>query len=386
MSPLASDSPTADVRPRQTGLFERDTRAEVARAIAEFSGARPVLLALGEGEAWIACPVDGIDAARFGELQVLAGGYLSLALSPTRAASLGAANAEGCIQWSVGLDWSWERVLELSSDAEARLDRAGGSATPAASAAVELAKLSRLLPAVLLVPAARADAAALSRLLSVGADDILAFRGGRAQALRFASRARIPLPGAPSCEFIVFRDDMGAEWTAIRVGEPSHAAHVPVRMHSACLTGDAFGSLRCDCGDQLRMAIATIQRRGGGYLFYLDQEGCGIGLSNKMRAYRLQDEGLDTIDANTTLGFERDERDYTVAARMLELLGIRSVALLTNNPAKLDALESAGIDVAERVPLLAPVGGSNRRYLEAKRQRAGHLLEGVASANARPAA
>ncbi len=385
MSAQPDNPATAIPRPHRPALFERDARAEVSRAIGEFTGTRPVLIARGEGEAWLACPVDGLDAPRFEQLRCLAAGGLRLALSATRAATL-AERCSGALQLAVGPDLCWSEVVALASEIEANardvVEREGHAAT----AAVELAKLARLLPAVLLLPAQAVGSDGVARLLSVGADDILQFRADRARSLQVSGRARIPLPGAPSCEFIVFRDDMGSEWTAIRVGDPSHAGHVPVRMHSACLTGDAFGSLRCDCGDQLRMALATIQRRGGGYLFYLDQEGCGIGLSNKMRAYRLQDEGLDTIDANTTLGFERDERDYTVASRMLRMLDIRSVALLTNNPAKLDALEAAGIAVAERVPLLAPIGGNNRRYLEAKRQRAGHLIEGLAPGNVRPAA
>lgn len=375
--------PVSGLQQRPSGLFERDARAEVARAIAEFAGARPVLVSRGEGEAWLACPVDGLDGARFDELRSVAGD-ITLALSRTRAAALDA-REDGAIEVPVrGL--SWGRVRELADGGDCASPANVEPATPAADAAVELAKLARLLPAVLMVHARALAQADISRLLTVQADEIAGFRAGRARALQVAGRARIPLPGAPACEFIVFRDDVGSEWTAIRVGDPADGTQVPVRMHSACLTGDAFGSLRCDCGDQLRMAIAAIQRRGGGYLFYLDQEGCGIGLSNKMRAYRLQDAGLDTIDANTSLGFERDERDYTVAARMLQMLGISSVALLTNNPAKLDALEAAGIVVAERIPLLAPVGGSNRRYLEAKRQRAGHLLEGVSAGGARPAA
>jgi GTP cyclohydrolase II len=375
--------PVSDLLQRPPGLFERDARAEVARAIAEFAGSRPVLVARGEGEAWLACPVDGLDVERFDQLRSVAGG-ITLALSRTRASALDASE-DGAIEVPVqGL--SWARVRELADGGDCASPAIVEPATPATDAALELAKLARLLPAVLMVHARALAQADISRLLAVQADEVAGFRAGRARALQVASRARIPLPGAPACEFIVFRDDVGSEWTAIRIGDPAAGTQVPVRMHSACLTGDAFGSLRCDCGDQLRMAIAAIQRRGGGYLFYLDQEGCGIGLSNKMRAYCLQDAGLDTIDANTSLGFERDERDYTVAARMLQMLGISSVALLTNNPAKLDALEAAGIVVAERIPLLAPVGGSNRRYLEAKRQRAGHLLEGVSAGGARPAA
>jgi len=386
--PAPSSSPVRQgiVRP---GLLARSARAEVARAIGEFGAIRPVLITDGEARTALACPVDGLEPAGFEELASMAAGTLSLALSRTRALALAPVSvpcASGPLAVALGAAPCWEEVRALASGQAA--PRIGGIdvADSTAAAAVELAKLARLLPASLMVPAQALSGTDISRLLSTRATDVLGFRAGRADALHEASRARVPLPGAPDCEFIVFRDDMGGEWTAIRVGEPQLRAAIPVRLHSACLTGDAFGSLRCDCGDQLRMAVATLQHRGGGYLCYLDQEGCGIGLVNKMRAYRLQDSGLDTIDANTALGFERDERDYTVAARMLRLLGVSRVALLTNNPAKLDALESAGLVVSERVPLLAPVGGGNRRYLEAKRQRAGHLLGALTEHDARPAA
>jgi GTP cyclohydrolase II len=155
---------------------------------------------------------------------------------------------------------------------------------------------------------------------------------------------------------------------------------VPVRLHSACLTGDVFGSRRCDCGDQLRLAVKHMGANGGGVVLYLAQEGRGLGLVNKMRAYRLQDAGLDTIDANTTLGFDDDERDYAIAARMLEMLGITSVNLMTNNPAKLEGLSREGIEVASRMPLHAPINADNRRYLAAKASRAGHQLDHLLAA------
>jgi GTP cyclohydrolase II len=211
-------------------------------------------------------------------------------------------------------------------------------------------------------------------VLAVDAEDVLAFRAGQANALRLVSSAPVPLRTASDSEMMVFRDELGEPWSLIRVGRPDTRGVVPVRLHSACLTGDAFESLRCDCGDQLRMALAAIHARGGGVLLYLAQEGCGIGLANKMRAYRLQEQGLDTVDANTALGFEADERRYDTGARMLRAVGIERVALLTNNPSKLDALRAAGIDVRERIPLLAPVGGGNHRYLATKRRRAGHLI------------
>jgi GTP cyclohydrolase II len=147
-----------------------------------------------------------------------------------------------------------------------------------------------------------------------------------------------------------------------------------IRLHSECLTGDVFGSLKCDCGPQLRVALQIIGANGGGVLLYLRQEGRGIGLANKIRAYALQDRGLDTVDANRRLGFADDERDYGVAAAMLRALGISEVRLLTNNPAKVAGLEAAGIKVAERVAHQMPANPHNADYLTAKRKRSGHLL------------
>jgi GTP cyclohydrolase II len=228
------------------------------------------------------------------------------------------------------------------------------------------------------VVSVRADAVGdTAELARVDAEAALAFRAGHARSLRRVSSAPVPMRAVPDAELVVFRDELGEHWSLIVVGRPDASGPVPVRLHSACLTGDAFASVRCDCGDQLQMALAKIAALGGGALLYLAQEGCGLGLANKMRAYGLQEQGLDTVDANTTLGFEADERRYDVAAAMLEAVGIREVALLTNNPSKLAALRAAGIDVRERIPLLAPVGVRNRGYLEAKRRRAGHLMGDV---------
>ena len=184
--------------------------------------------------------------------------------------------------------------------------------------------------------------------------------------------------------FVVFRDSFGDDPVAVIVGTPDLSKPVPVRIHSACLTGDVFGSRRCDCGDQLRLALARLQQADGGIILYLAQEGRGVGLANKMRTYTLQDAGLDTVDANTTLGFDDDERDYGAAVRMLQMLGATRVVLLTNNPAKLDSLAKAGIEISGRTPLEAPVNAHNRRYLKAKAARAGHHLGGVIAAPSEP--
>jgi GTP cyclohydrolase II len=190
--------------------------------------------------------------------------------------------------------------------------------------------------------------------------------------LAVASEAPVPLASGATGRFVVFRDALGIDQVAVIIGKPNFAEPIPVRLHSACLTGDVFGSRRCDCGDQLRLALARLESLGGGVILYLAQEGRGIGLANKMRAYRLQDAGLDTRDANTMLGFEDDERDYEVAAMMLRTLNCTRIVLLTNNPAKLDGLAKAGIEIAARVPLEAPINSHNQRYLTTKAVRSGH--------------
>jgi len=190
----------------------------------------------------------------------------------------------------------------------------------------------------------------------------------------------LPVAAAEDAEIVVFRSpDDTREHVALIVGQQSSDTVPLVRLHSECLTGDLLGSLRCDCGPQLAGALAAMAdeagRGGWGVLLYLRQEGRGIGLVNKLRAYRLQDEGFDTLEANRRLGLPEEARDFPVAARMLDLLGVRAVRLLTNNPAKVTALEAAGTTIIERVPHHLPANPHNERYLATKRDRAGHLLE-----------
>jgi GTP cyclohydrolase II len=185
----------------------------------------------------------------------------------------------------------------------------------------------------------------------------------------------VPLADAENARLVAFRPrDGGGEHLAIVIGAPDPADAVLVRLHSQCFTGDLLASLRCDCGEQLRGAIAAIARAGGGVLLYLPQEGRGIGLVNKLRAYQLQDAGFDTLDANEQLGFDADERVYLPAAEMLRQLGFLQVRLLTNNPDKVAALERCGIRIVERVPHVFPANGHNERYLRTKATRSGHFL------------
>jgi GTP cyclohydrolase II len=240
------------------------------------------------------------------------------------------------------------------------------------AAALQLAKAGQLIPALIgFTSVARTS----DGVLTIAVADVAthAPRFGH-HALQLISRARVPLAEAVESEIAVFRDEHSlAEHVAVVIGTPNPQDAVPVRLHSACLTGDLLGSLRCDCGEQLRTAVARIAALGGGVLLYLDQEGRGIGLPNKLRAYVLQDGGLDTVDADQHLGFLSDERTYDVAAALLHELGLTRIRLLTNNPQKISSLRDHGIDVVGRLPLVTTSNAHNERYLRAKHERAGHL-------------
>jgi GTP cyclohydrolase II len=247
-----------------------------------------------------------------------------------------------------------------------------------APAALVLAKLARLLPAVLAAPieaSAEVEAMRLG-LLSIPAADLAAYPVAAAAGLRQVASARVPLENAPDSRVIAFRTEgAGIEHLAIIIGQPETADAPLVRIHSECFTGDLLGSLRCDCGPQLRGAIARMAGEGAGALLYLAQEGRNIGLVNKLRAYTLQDRGLDTLDANRALGWGADERNFLIAATMLEALGISRIRLLTNNPDKLAAMTACGVDVIGRESHAIAPNGENDHYLATKAERFGHLLD-----------
>ncbi|MGY6549166.1 MAG: GTP cyclohydrolase II [Roseinatronobacter sp.] len=243
------------------------------------------------------------------------------------------------------------------------------------AAAIALAKSAQLLPAALLMPLQDGPAIALQHGLSlVDADDALA-ELATARLQEPVSTASLPMAVSQSGRVHVYRPDDGSiEHYAIEIGTLDLSRPVLVRMHSACFTGDVLGSLKCDCGPQLQAACATMAAAGGGVLLYLNQEGRGIGMANKMRAYALQDRGLDTVEANHHLGFRDDERDFRHGAALLEQLGIAQVRVLTNNPAKLSVLEAQGITVVERVALEVGKTTQNATYLATKAAKSGHLL------------
>jgi len=240
-----------------------------------------------------------------------------------------------------------------------------------AMAAMELARLAGVLPAFLVDPAPAAEAQPFAP------EDLGSWKDNA--RLTIATRARLPVSACDDAEIVAFRaaDDL-REHVALVIGRQDGDRAPLVRLHSECLTGDILGSLKCDCGPQLDAALRAMAgeaaQGGWGVLLYLRQEGRGIGLINKLRAYRLQDQGFDTVDANNRLGLPTEARDFPVAARMLALLGVHAVRLMTNNPAKVAALEAEGVTVAERVPHSLPPNPHNERYLATKRSRTGHLL------------
>jgi GTP cyclohydrolase II len=364
-----------DISSQDSDLFSNQDDIAVDRALAEFRAGRPVIVVESD-QATIALPAEGLTTSRLaGFRRFCAPGQPLLAITARRAQALGLKASDPVALDVSGLDS--DGILSLAADAKIGTSIETVPAQVTTIAAIELAKLALGLPAVL---AASAQATREAPIVQVNARAVGKFRTSVIRSLKIAARADVPLQGSPAAQFVVFSDALGGHPTAIIIGKPDFSHPVPVRLHSACLTGDVFGSRRCDCGDQLRLALANLEEAGGGIVLYLAQEGRGLGLVNKMRAYTLQDAGLDTVDANTTLGFDDDERDYDIAARMLEMLGCKDILLLTNNPAKVDGLAEKGINICGRLPLVTPVNADNRRYLAAKAKRAGHHLDHLMAA------
>jgi GTP cyclohydrolase II len=346
---------------------------DAARAIDALRRGWPIAIAAPGEPVLTLLAVETADRAALAAFR--SDGAAPLLLSSGRAVTLNLANQLGAadpdlpviVEPAPWLDFDTATAL-----ADPQLDlatpmkgpfRTGAVASPAASlAAIRLARIAGLLPAFF--------TGGIDPELTITPTAIDAHQA--AGALRLAVRARLPVEGAEDAEIVAFRQpDSADEHVALVIGQPDGSPPL-VRLHSECLTGDVLGSLKCDCGPQLRAAIAAIRANGWGILLYLRQEGRGIGLVNKLRAYQLQDQGFDTVDANTRLGFAVDARDFGVAARMLVLLGQSGVRLLTNNPAKVAGIEAAGVAVIERVPHHLPPNPHNARYLATKRDRTGH--------------
>jgi len=385
-------SPIPPHRPLPAAPLLPGALQAVERAIADLRRGAIVVLH-GRGRALLTLAAEGTSREALARLRALSRSDPSLVLTGRRAHLLGFVDAgEGSVRFALPGGATADAVRQMADpgadmpEALPRplaIDRIDPASDTGAieGGAVELAKLAGLLPATVIAPVPRERLGWLASwcdresLLATELEAITDYRDAEARALQLVGEARVPLDGTEAARIVAFRPpDGGREHLAIVIGTPDPKTPVLVRVHSECFTGDLLGSLRCDCGDQLRGAIAEIGRTGGGVLLYLAQEGRGIGLVNKLRAYALQDHGHDTIDANEQLGFEPDERIYKVAARMLELLDFRRVRLLTNNPVKVAALAGFGIEVVERVPHSFPSNPHNAQYLATKRARAGHML------------
>lgn len=373
---MTDDAPeSAGLPPGMTpGAAER-----LARARVDLRSGLPVVLTDSELGWVLAAPLETLTRDRLAALR--SAGVAEVVLTARRAVTLKARPYDGDVariplpDWA-GLDW-----LQALADPGRDLDTPMKGPLPAlrdgdaqfARAAVRLTKEARLLPAVLVVTPRDAAAASPEQLTVLTLAEV-AERPDTPRLDPIVS-ARMPLTVSPEGRLHVFRpEDGGEEHYAVEIGSPARAAPVLTRLHSACFTGDLLGSLKCDCGPQLRGALAQMAAEGAGVLLYLNQEGRGIGLANKMRAYTLQDQGFDTVEANHRLGFEDDERDFRLGAQILRQMGFDRARLMTNNPAKVARLEESGITVTERVPLVAGKTSENAAYLATKAAKSGHLL------------
>jgi GTP cyclohydrolase II len=365
------------------------TLLSVDRAMFELRRGRLVAVAAAEGASALVMAAEGATPETLAELARLAASAPQMAITGRRAQVLGFSEVAAAVAMLSFADpLTTDDVERVANPLEvvALPLRGVAAATDApahgcASAAVGLAKVARLLPAVVLADIANPAADDLAEwamrhgIYVLDAGDLFQYEYTAARSLRLVSEARVPLAGAEDCRILAFRPLLGGlEHLAIVIGNPDPGRPVLTRLHSECFTGDLLGSLRCDCGDQLRGAIAEIGKSGSGVLLYLAQEGRGIGLVNKLRAYTLQDRGFDTVDANLQLGFDADERVYLPAAQMLLALGYDKVRLLTNNPVKVEELARHGVTVVERVPHAFPSNRHNERYLKTKATRSGHIM------------
>lgn len=345
---------------------------QAARIQSDLRLGLPVILT-GPGGPMTVAAVESLSDERFQALRAM--GPAHIAITERRARVLNTMVYDGDIA-RIALpgdaDHWWVKALadpsrDLDHPAKGPfLSLRDGSADVERSA-LHLCKLARLLPAAIIVPGSHLAAPHLSFECSHGIEPQV--------ALSHIVASRVPLSSARNTKLHVFGHGADfADHYAVEIGEPSRGSPVLCRLHSACLTGDTFGSLKCDCGAQLQAALHQIANEGSGVLLYLNQEGRGIGLANKLRAYALQDQGFDTVEANHRLGFEDDERNLAIGAQILKEMGFSEARLMTNNPAKVARLEENGIRVMERVPHQYGETDDNAAYLATKANKSGHIL------------
>lgn len=359
--------------------FAPDITERMARARADLRMGVPIVVTGGpESGCLLVMAVETLDAARLADLRSLEREAV-LVITGRRAETLKARAYDGDIARLVlpadaGLFWV-QAVADPADDMRNPMKGPLASLREGPAelhrAAIVLAKAARLLPAVV---CAAVDTG-FARDHDLTTVDAQAITDTTLSPLSGIIAARLPMEVSEAGRLHIFRPDDGAEeHYAIEIGKPDRSKPVLARLHSACFTGDLLGSLKCDCGPQLRGALSAMGAEGQGVLLYLNQEGRGIGLANKMRAYSLQDQGFDTVEANHRLGFEDDERDFRIGAEILKKMGFASVRLMTNNPAKIAKMESTGVAVAERVPLKVGHHPLNEAYLATKAAKSGHLL------------
>ncbi len=358
-----------------------DITEMTARARADLRMGVPVVVA-GQAGAALVLAAETLDAQRLADLRALGAGAV-LAITARRAETLKARAYDGdlarvqlppdaTLAWVLGVA---DPADDLKTPMKGPLIAEREGPAGLHRLALKLVKTARLLPAALVLPLGDPAKFAGAHALTVLQADQAAAQMGEATGLHPVVSARLPLEVSEAGRLHVFRpEDGGEEHYAIEIGRPARDRPVLARLHSACFTGDLMGSLKCDCGPQLRGALAQMGAAGVGVLLYLNQEGRGIGLANKMRAYSLQDQGFDTVDANHRLGFEDDERDFRIGADILRAMGFADVRLLTNNPAKIAMMQANGIAVSQRVPLQVGENDHNREYLATKARKSGHML------------
>ena len=356
--------------------FAPNVTERLARARADLRMGVPVVLDTGA----VMLAAETLDVARLEYLQGLAGNPV-LAVTGWRAATLKARVYDGDvarIMLPPDLTLAWIRSIadpadDLRSPMKGPLRTCREGNAEIHRAAIALCKAARLLPAAIVLSITDAKEFALAHNLTLVSN--VAALDTELSPLSPIISARLPLTVSEAGRLHIFRpDDGGEEHYAVEIGQPARDKPVLSRLHSACFTGDLLGSLKCDCGPQLHGALAQMGSEGAGILLYLNQEGRGIGLANKMRAYSLQDQGFDTVEANHRLGFNDDERDFRIGAEILKCMGFHAVRLLTNNPAKVERMEGEGVQVIERVPLIEGMNPHNHAYLATKAAKSGHLF------------
>ncbi len=359
--------------------FSPSPLESLARARADLRIGIPVVLS-GPSGLSVALAAETLSSDRLADLRCL--GELVLAISARRAETLKARIYDGDLARILlpkEVDVTWIASVanpadDLSMPFKGPLNTQRGGDAALARSGIRLAKSARLLPAVVMADVSEEDFAAAHHLTLVDTTFAASRPEGPGRMDKIIN-ARVPLKVSETARLHVFRPEDGMEeHYAVEIGRPNREAPALTRLHSACFTGDLLESLKCDCGPQLRAALSQMGDEGSGILLYLNQEGRGIGLANKMRAYSLQDQGFDTVEANHRLGFEDDERDFRIGAEILKGMGFSRIRLLTNNPSKVMMMQQHGIAVTERVPLAVGLNPLNALYLDTKAKKSGHIL------------